>query len=230
MYWEGTELGGVCSCTAIGIILAFAAVLIIQFFSTDNVIATSFTLPAFTPALAEVAELPFFALPSPLPALPRLTRGLLIEVGLTGSKCGTVAGEPEGFAYALTSGPDSTFIHAYQCQECKFTPLSALELELDGTCQSIAVRVSAVGAEGQVTSVGYLAQPGAGSSYLTALSVTVRPQIQILDDAVKNVHRQGLGFTEVPEVRTEAAAPPESVKLTVHLTALPYYSGDGACG
>ena len=106
-----------------------------------------------------------------------------------------------------------------------FTELSGLRLELDGTCQSLAVRVSSVGAQGDVTSVAYIAQPSA-ALYLSEVAVTVSPEIEVLDDAVKSVHRQGLSFSLYPMLLTTTAAPPGFVLLALHLPPAPYYSGE----
>ena len=201
---------------------------VIQFNGLENVLEAKSLLPVSKPAVAEFMELPFFSLPAPLPSLPSLTHGLLVEVGLVGEACGTVAGEyGEMFSYKVSSPSNSVFVHSFQCKECQFTALSSLHLELPGECQSVSVRVSTVGAQGAVTAVGYVAQPSS-AEYLSRVQITVTPGMQVIDDTVHNVHRQGLSLTALPIDSSFVATPPEAVLLAVDLPAAPNFAGESA--
>lgn len=188
-------------------------------------------LPAIKPAIYEYTNFSFFSLPSPLPSLPNLTQGLLIEVGLVDAKeCATVnvVGTYAGlFIYTPPARAVSgSFIHSFQCRsaskDCRFTALTKLELELAGVCQSVSVRVSTVGAQGSVAAVGYLAQPAA-SNFLTNVTVTVNPAIEVLDDVISSIRRQGLSIAPFPLVSAFDATPPALIYLVVELPAAPNF-------
>ena len=228
VHWVGTELGGACSCAAIGVIFAFSAVLVVQFWGPENTLDKMYMLPARASTLEESADYAFFVLAPPLALLPTLTSGLQVRIAVVGATCRSPTSETEeGFTASSTTSTDSVSVHTYACPQCTFNALSALRVEFPGACQSFALIIAAVGAQGAVTAASYVAAPPP-NAFLTSLSVTITPSVDVLlDKTLKPVIKnQGLFFTASSLTNTSAAAQPESVTLEIRLPAGATISGE----
>ena len=204
----------------------------LQYFGPDNEIVSKFVLPARVPSIEEFAGYPFTNLTDGAPALaamPLLSSGLIIQVALMGSGCGAVVlGESdlaEGELSASVSLSDSVYTHTFACEDCAFGPLSALNAAFNGTCQSLALLIGAVGAQGSVTAVSYIAQPPPGE-YLSRVGLVITPSVEVLTDGVKGVYSRGYLFTSSGlSSATVSGSPPTALQLTVSLPAGGTYSG-----
>jgi hypothetical protein len=203
-----------------------------------------FVLPARDSTLVDVMDYPLTSASSAAALLPQLTSGLVIVLGLHGPACGWVTvGETAlaaGKFIVTTSQLDplssSLFLHTFECTNCAFGPLSALSLTIDGTCQSVALAMGTVGAQGAVSlsfrsltvdSVLEISDfATAAPSYLARVVLSSSPAVEVFTDKKAEVRRRGF-LLEAPAIidLETSLSPPTFLSFSVLLPASQTFSG-----
>ena len=225
-----TEVGGACSSAAAAFIFAFTACISISFRGPENIIGMSSVLPSRVSSLEQVSKLPFFAISPPLEALPSLTAGVVVQVALMGTACGSatigasfLSGGEFKHAVAATDSAAALFTHTFSCTDCTFGSASQLLVTFPGSCQSMAILIAGAGAQGAATAFAMIAEPSRGS-YLSTASVSITPALEIVQNAVTNAKFRGFLLTAGPLSMMTVAEPPVSTTLTVFLTGASTFS------
>jgi hypothetical protein len=169
-----TLLGGAFSIVALGTILSIAASLVVQY-ATNNTLTQRSVLPAMLPTLEELAVLPAFtssdatdstSVPPLLDAIaPSFDTLMQVNIHAMGPLCRNISVMQTGIltgVFTLGSVVDNSTLavqHTLKCDGCALGPLSALNMSLDASCQSLRVEAIASGATGSVTVVAFSTLP-----------------------------------------------------------------------
>jgi hypothetical protein len=238
-----TTLGGSMSVLAVGCIAAAACTLLVQYIESNALLQSSL-LAATVPALQRYAATPARGLtavevPSASLAVPGLRRGLAVTVVTAGVGCDAVSWsflEPitGNFSHHVSSDALSQqHAHAFACPDCMFSPRSRLTLSLPGSCQTLRVALSAVGATGSVTTAAFALQAPsmqwhAEAQALRAVVATVVPTLEVVRNTVKGVSTRGYTVSIASVAHelaptTSAAARLSSLQVTLQLYAPEQY-------
>jgi hypothetical protein len=232
---RASSLGGVLTIAAYGAMAAVAATLVVQY-ANGNFIVLSSVLPVSPAALAGVAPLPHrtrvLTGPGRPPELPpTFASGLLVRISAQGLACVNATSNVNGSSglsegswdvYSLAEASSELHTFDFVCAACTFGPLSLLEVSLDGRCQTMAVVVAAVGAQGGVTLYSFAAAGSpSNNSYLADFSLAAPPTLDVLyDTAVLRESVRGLLLVSASaDELVPVAVPPESVRVRVSLAS-----------
>lgn len=234
VHWESTAFGGACSAAALGVIFALMSAIILQFVGPDNKLRDTFTLPSRGPVVVSIMDTDLTVLPTPVPALPFLTSGLVISVGVLGSACARAdvdlgAGLTTGaFEYQVTETEANLFVHKFTCTDCVFAQLSSLRVVFPGTCGAVGVLTAAVGARGEVTATGFQSNQPPDDQFLATMGITIQPAITVVVDETnpsRVIEQRGYIFSASNAVQAFVPKQPASVVLTIKLPASNSFSG-----
>jgi hypothetical protein len=189
-------------------------------------------------------EYPLTSSSSAANLLPQLHSGLVIVLALLGPACGRLSIGDTGLAAGafvkttaqLSPLSSSLYVHTFDCVDCAFGPLSALPLSFDGTCQSIALAIGTVGAQGAVslsfrniavgTAVESSAPFSSSQTFLTRVVLSSSPAVEVFSDKVADVRRRGLllAAPSIVELAVSSSSP-AAVSFSVLLPSSETFSG-----
>lgn len=206
-----------------------------------------YVLPARNSTLREISDFLATSTTEASSLLPQLESGLVITIALHGPSCmnvsiGDTALSAGNFRlFTSQSGPASSqlFTHTFTCVDCDFGSLSQLPLTFHGTCQSVALAIGTVGAQGAVSlsfrhiSFENLVTNGviSGSqvesmSFLTSVEVTASPAVEAIANKIDATERRGL-LLAAPSITGAqlTSSLPEALAITILLPASSTFSG-----
>ena len=186
---ERSAVGGALTIFAIGVTTAFDLSPLLQFLFA-NVLLQASVLPlpvGLLPAYGTLPRQPAgVAVPAAYAGLLAAAgdRGVAVALRVWGSRCGTplatAADLPFTYSVATAAATHET-THTFACAGCVLSPLSALAVTLDPSCQAFVATVAAVGVGGGITvaSAAIAAAPGAP---LAAATATFDVRLEVVQD------------------------------------------------
>jgi hypothetical protein len=237
-----TLLGGAFSIVALGTILSIAASLVVQY-ATNNTLTQRSVLPAMLPTLEELAVLPAFtssdatdstSVPPLLDAIaPSFDTLMQVNIHAMGPLCRNISVMQTGIltgVFTLGSVVDNSTLavqHTLKCDGCALGPLSALNMSLDASCQSLRVEAIASGATGSVTVVAFSASsdgnvPDGSDVTLSSVDAVLVPSLETFEDVTAAVKRRGY-LLAPSSVLVQSSLRPAAVTLSITLNIAPTY-------
>jgi hypothetical protein len=188
----------------------------------------SIQLPVEDSAATPSTQLPLFVF-----------SGVGLQVRVQGPGCQTMnwtsssiltVGSDKGFN-ATSEIDDATgaTTHTLTCTACVFTPLSAVVMILDASCQFVLVHASAVAGNGDVVlhtvpfTSGIQVRRSANDTQLAHASLSLTPLMEIFSDVTDGQSWRGYELTVQNVAMTYSNGPPDAVVITIALAASPFY-------
>lgn len=191
-----TPLGGAVSLANIGIVFFFMATTVVQFIYANSLLQQS-GLPLSLPLIKKLVQLPQTQLSSEVAAgmetftLPDLQGFQVTVFSSSGQLCSNVVGG--NITFSLASGvfvPRYYFNYStglsfltFTCASCQVNELSQLSFNLDISCQSLVVTVSAVGTAGGLTvSSFFVSSSNSTGQVMAKVSATFPLGLEVIND------------------------------------------------
>lgn len=230
-----TPLGGAVSIAGLGAILGIAVSLIMRYAAANTLVQRA-VLPSQANDIQAVMSYPFAVRGVATTLRPQeCLQGICVSIIAQGPQCtpdnilfasnasDLAAGEFLYTASDANTVPGSAlYSHDFTCAACAFGRLSALTVTLPASCQSLAINVAAVGAQGSTAIISYstsAARSAAGTPFIAGAAVAITPTIDGLDNQAAGVQARGYLILGAAPVITPSATLPENVTVHVSLAA-----------
>jgi hypothetical protein len=164
---------------------------------------------------------------------PTFTQGIQLQVLAMGASCYRVtfdAGELlfGEFKLQTTTQDDTQAVrHTFDCSDCSFGPLSAINISLDVSCRVVIVRAVGLGASQSYTLATFTAMSPSptftqASDTLATVKAVLQPTLEVYEDATSGTHARG--YTLLPlSVDVITSHSPTIVSIQLSLGVAPSY-------
>lgn len=233
MVKRNTSTGGALSVLALGTVVCFVILVILDYFYA-NTLVSSTLLPVDLRTLEHFARTDAAAVKSSSSTISSIFPPIesVLQIQLT-----TVQGpgcrSPTVMSSGLLAGNISVLSATqtrltFTCFDCVLGPFSALTLAFPPTCQSFHVTAVCVGATRSIFLASLTVPSGTNARnsnvmVLSSASIAFRPHLEIFNDTTSGTVTHGYSFSE-PSLSEELAVAPVSVKLVLDLSVDSTYS------
>jgi outer membrane protein assembly factor BamB len=189
-----TELGGACTITVLGVILALSASLIVNY-AAHNAVTQSSVMPVGIYDGGDSFDAATYLPQSrQLPGWPLVTSFMLVVIaqGAAPGDCalppGTrISGLSSGASFLSTATLPETDVSVLSCPGCLFGSDSGVSAQLKYSCQNVVLGAVAVNATGGAVLTAVNASARAGRR-LTELSWNIGPLVEVSSAAIQPLY------------------------------------------